>query len=606
MKHKGYSLIEYAMDYHERGFSLIPIRLMDKRPLGEWAEFQKRRPTESEIYEWFKDGNANIGIVTGKISNLSVIDLDSNEAIEYFSNNDFPESPVVKTQRGFHIYYLYNSGIRTSVKINNMKIDLRSDGGYVVAPPSVNSMAIRYQWVEGYCLNDLPIADFPMGLLAPKDEQKKETSITDLYSGVTEGQRNASLARLMGSWLKDGLSLNDCLGMAHAWNSRNHPPLSDMEVVKTVTGLFHRYAAPNTVTVTDLNSKSGLTSLADLLAEPEENLPWVVKDTLSLGGSSIIVAKPKIGKSTITRQGMLSVARGEFFLNRETTPGPVIYLALEEKRSEVRRHFRDMGAIGNELIYIATSIGKQDPIAELKIMIAEVHAVWVVIDPLFKFIAVKDGNAYSEMSNAIERIHNLARDANIHITAIHHATKGNKSGGDGILGSTAIFGGIDSAIILKSDGTKRSIMSIQRYGVDIPETTLVFDATTRTTSLGASQATTTAVTLEQSIVSFLVLQTQPVSENVMNQNVTGDSGARSAALRNLVAAGTVVRTGAGKKGSPYLYAMKHEAPAPTPAPVIVVNPFEETVESELDAHWDEIFKPSVTPKDDEEPWEIQI
>ena len=111
-----------------------------------------------------------------------------------------------------------------------------------------------------------------------------------------------------------------------------------------------------------------------------------------------------------------------------------------------------MGATGAQAIFISTSIGKEDPISALRKMIAEVKPVWVVIDPLFKFIAVKDGNSYSEMSRAIDIIHNLARDANVHITVIHHSTKGDRSGGDGILGSSAIFGGIDTAIILKSDG----------------------------------------------------------------------------------------------------------------------------------------------------------
>jgi len=274
-----------------------------------------------------------------------------------------------------------------------------------------------------------------------------------------------------------------------------------------------------------------------------------------------------------------------------------------------------MGATGAESIFIATSIGKKDPIAELKIMIAEVHAVWVVIDPLFKFLAVKDGNAYSEMSNAIETIHNLARDANIHISVIHHASKVNKSGGDGILGSTAIFGGIDTAIILRSDGTTRSIESIQRYGVDIPETTLVFDATTRTMSLGASQAIVATVSLEQSILAFLKLQLQPVSENAVNKNVQGDSAARCNALREFVKNGSVVRTGAGKKGSPYLYEVKKEglsqAPEPVPEgnPFDAVGPFDLSDESDVDKAFlgsleYDLFHPP--PQDKDEPREILI
>ncbi len=582
-------ILKMALDYYARGFSLIPVRLMDKRPLCEWTEFQKRRPSEAEIVNWFQNGDANIAIVTGSISNVSVVDLDDDAAIEYFKKNDFKESPVVKTFRGHHIYYKYNQAIKTSTHINNFKIDIRSDRGYVVAPPSFNEKGVRYEWVDGFGLDDLPLADFPMELLSTKDVPKRDTPLVELYSGVPEGQRNASLVRLLGSWLRDGLSEPDCLEMAFIWNARNLTPLPDEEVITTVSGAYKRYADHKVSTPTNF-----LTSLHDLLNEPDELLPWVVKDTLPLGGSSIIVAKPKVGKSTVVRQGMLCVANGAPFLNRATTAGPIIYIALEEKRSEIRRHFRDMGATGAELIFISTSIGKENPILNLTNMIDEVHPVWVVIDPLFKFVKVRDGNAYSEMSQAIEAIHNLARKANLHITLIHHSTKGDRSGGDGILGSTAIFGGVDTAIIMKCDANSRRIYSIQRYGVDIPESVITFDSVTRTVSLGISQAAATAVSIEQSILGVLKLQNQPITENAISQKVKGEAGAKSLALRSLVASGAVVRTGQGKKGNPYLYAIKPDVDK-TPAEVSDIN-----FESDFSAQEfsDDMFTPSETTCED--------
>ena len=56
-----------------------------KKPKGIlWTEYQNRLPTEDEVIKWFSDWpDANIGIVTGKISNLVVFYLDSTDAIEY-------------------------------------------------------------------------------------------------------------------------------------------------------------------------------------------------------------------------------------------------------------------------------------------------------------------------------------------------------------------------------------------------------------------------------------------------------------------------------------------------------------------------------------------
>jgi RecA-family ATPase len=76
------------------------------------------------------------------------------------------------------------------------------------------------------------------------------------------------------------------------------------------------------------------------LAEPDEETPWLVDGLLPQAGLSIIAARPKVGKSTLARTLTLAVARGERFLDRDTTAGTVLYLALEEKRAELRRQFK--------------------------------------------------------------------------------------------------------------------------------------------------------------------------------------------------------------------------------------------------------------------------
>jgi hypothetical protein len=71
-----------AFDYLKQGFSIIPCS-QDKRPLIPWAEFQMRRPTAEEVTEWWNERtDANIAIVCGKLSNLTVIDCDTAAAIE--------------------------------------------------------------------------------------------------------------------------------------------------------------------------------------------------------------------------------------------------------------------------------------------------------------------------------------------------------------------------------------------------------------------------------------------------------------------------------------------------------------------------------------------
>lgn len=186
------------------------------------------------------------------------------------------------------------------------------------------------------------------------------------------------------------------------------------------------------------------------MLEPEEQITWLLADKLPAGGLSILSAKPKVGKSTFARCLALSVSTGESFLDCSTTKGPVIYLALEEKRGEVRRHFADLGATGDEEIYIHAASAPQEAVLELCALTKQIHPVLVVIDPLFKFVRIRDEKAYAEVCNAIEPLLTLARESGAHVLLSHHSGKMERADAtDSILGSTAIFGAVDTAIILK-------------------------------------------------------------------------------------------------------------------------------------------------------------
>lgn len=76
-------LLSAALSYVKQGFSVIPIQAREKRPLIPWEQYQDRTATDEEIKTWWaKWPDANVEIVTGKISGLVVIDLDSVEAKE--------------------------------------------------------------------------------------------------------------------------------------------------------------------------------------------------------------------------------------------------------------------------------------------------------------------------------------------------------------------------------------------------------------------------------------------------------------------------------------------------------------------------------------------
>lgn len=129
------SLLDWAQFYVSKGFSVIPLMPESKRPAIKWKEFQDRKPTLDELEQWFKSGQNNIAIVTGEISGITVVDLDSQSAMEFVQDQNLSETPYVLSSKGAHLYYKYLPGTRNFQKRDDLSdIDLRSDGGYIVAP----------------------------------------------------------------------------------------------------------------------------------------------------------------------------------------------------------------------------------------------------------------------------------------------------------------------------------------------------------------------------------------------------------------------------------------------------------------------------------------
>lgn len=299
--------------------------------------------------------------------------------------------------------------------------------------------------------------------------------------------------------------------------------------------------------------KITLTKLNDLFLEPEENTTWLVDGLLPSSGFSIIVAKPKVGKSTTVKNLGLNVARKEPFLGRNVSQGAVIYLALEEKRSEVKKHFRAMGASGDEEIYIYTGGAPVDAIKQITSVVESLKPALLIIDPLFRLAKVKDGNDYIQVTNALDPLLRLARDTGTHVLCVHHSGKGERHAEDCVLGSQAIFGSVDTLMVMKRHENYRTLQTIQRYGEDLEETILNFDRETRTVTIGGTRQEQDINMIKKAIIDFLSTQNEPITEATINQNVEGAIKFKCKALRELVAENKINRDGKGTKGNPYKY-----------------------------------------------------
>jgi hypothetical protein len=152
------NLLDAALSYLEKfGFSVIPIK-PNKKPFISWTEFQKRKPSPTEVRSWWtKWPRANVGIVTGTISRIIVFDEDGPEAQAFIKEQGgFPITPQSKTHKGHHYFLKYPPELRVSNSSNKkLLLDVRGNGGYIVAPPSIHPSGHQYRWVDGLSLFDV-------------------------------------------------------------------------------------------------------------------------------------------------------------------------------------------------------------------------------------------------------------------------------------------------------------------------------------------------------------------------------------------------------------------------------------------------------------------
>jgi AAA domain-containing protein len=297
-----------------------------------------------------------------------------------------------------------------------------------------------------------------------------------------------------------------------------------------------------------------LTPLGELLARPNEDRAYVVADHLAAGSLNLLTARPKVGKSTLARDLAFCVARGEPWLGCETTPGEVLYLAFEEQEEEVLRHFKAMGATGEEPIRVYCGPAPLDGVGQLRQIVERDRPSLTILDGLFRMVRVADANDYARVTGALDPLLRMARGTGTCVLVTHHLGKTPRDGGEGILGSTAIFGTVDTTLLLRRFKDHRTLSSIQRYGPNLAEIVLRLDPETRRVSAGPLRREAEEEDVARAVLEYLQNAREPVGEADITSAVRSRKALVEGSIRRLVSGGRVVREGSGRRGDPYRYA----------------------------------------------------
>lgn len=222
--------LEAALRYHALGFSVIPVE--GKIPLIEWKRYQTERATLEQINAWWAEHpEANVGVATGAVSGIIVIDIDKGGDASGYPG-------TVKSQTGgggFHLLYKYPGvPVKNSAKKLAPFTDVRGDGGYAVLPPSIHPSGNRYAWLTSP--EDNGFAELPESLIARlQSSEAKKTDWKEFAAAETpEGKRNDSATQYAGKLLHDlSPDLWETAGWdsLKAWNQKNlKPPVDEREL----------------------------------------------------------------------------------------------------------------------------------------------------------------------------------------------------------------------------------------------------------------------------------------------------------------------------------------------------------------------------------------
>lgn len=428
-----------ALGYLSKGYSIIPVG-KDKRPLISWQEFQNRIPKKEEVEGWYKKWpDAGIAIVTGKVSGILVFDIDPRNG---GSPDPFKKYNTVESLTGGggnHFIFLYPDFSVPTIPSILQGVDIKSDGGYIVVPPSLHPSGKQYTWNKSI-LENTPLA-LPEDLvdLIKGHSQEQHKFDSSILEGVSEGSRNESAASVAGKML---YSLReddwDTVGWQSlsGWNLKNDPPLPERElysVFKSICSRERQRRLTNSIppqtflenTVAEKKSFD-VVSWKSFLDKKLEDEEWLVKGLLRQGWLGVIGGHGKQGKTTLAIHLLNHIRQGKNFFS-ETKRLPVLYINYEMSEYDtwnlVKTVTNNEGDLSNtyivnyppvplDLVLLEENLSKMEP------------GVCIIDSFRGAFLLAKDfENQAGEIGQRLRKLQLIARKTNWSIILIHHFKK---------------------------------------------------------------------------------------------------------------------------------------------------------------------------------------
>ena len=274
-------LVSAALTYADHGFAVFPVYGINRAGVCQCRKADCASPGKhprtagghndatcdpNRIRDWWERyPNSNVGICTGGASDLLVLDVDPKNggdasfAALVSQHGALPITAAANTGGGGrHFYFKGVPGMRNSAGKVAAGLDIRADGGYVVAPPSLHVSGNRYAWQGDWeaAIELVGLSAVPGWLIAlatgrdanstwptsvnddPKDTRTPGNWWSVISDDVVEGSRNSTAARLTGYLFSHGHEPNVTFSIVKLWNeARCNPPLGQDEIVRVVESI---------------------------------------------------------------------------------------------------------------------------------------------------------------------------------------------------------------------------------------------------------------------------------------------------------------------------------------------------------------------------------
>lgn len=485
--------VEAAQALAAIGFGVFPCRPRSKVPAT--VHGCKDATRDPNVIQDMFGADDNVAIATGTASGVWVLDVDGKEGLAALSDlerrhGSLPETVCQETGGGGRQYFFRLTGeqVRNRAKLGGQPIDVRGEGGYVVAPPSVHPNGRPYSWLRPP--ESVPLAESPRWLLEFIGLRAKSDDLVERGDGIhrddqddRQGSVLATLLRMRVADEKDGsrrLFASACRCVE--WN------LSDAEAVALIQAYARLRPFPRSWTAPQILARlrdaeqhairgSALEAQAKEEAEtppaypppqPAEEFcaahpepePPLIDGILRCGGVAGIVSGSKCKKSHALLHLLLSIANGLPWLGHATLRGDVLLIDLETQRGDWSRRIQtiaiDMGVPMDGLV-----------VQPLRGVFTDIHALAayligtvprnrfaaIAIDPLYKLTPDgADENSAADVGRVMARLDEIAVATGAAVLAVHHSPKGDTSGRSTLdfgAGSGAFARAVDALIALR-------------------------------------------------------------------------------------------------------------------------------------------------------------